>query len=52
MKRVLPWSVRWARRASTRDFYPGLAALVSLVQNNVFPHHSLFHVCVPIALGR
>ncbi len=29
---VLPWLVRWALRASTRDFYPALAALVSPVQ--------------------
>jgi hypothetical protein len=34
MKRVLPWLVGWlAGRAGTRDFYPALAALVSLVQN-------------------
>jgi hypothetical protein len=38
MKRVLPWLVRWARRASTRDFCPTLAALeVDKVQNILFP---------------
>ncbi len=31
MKGVLPWLVRWARRAGTRDFYPGLDALISPV---------------------
>jgi hypothetical protein len=29
---VLPWLVRWARSAGTRNFYPALAAQVSLVQ--------------------
>jgi hypothetical protein len=33
MKGVLPWLVRWARRAVTRDFNLVLAALVSPVQN-------------------
>ncbi len=33
MKGVLPLLVRWARRASTRDFFPCLAALVGSVQN-------------------
>ncbi len=33
MKGVLPWLVRWARHARTRDFCPALAALVSPVQN-------------------
>ncbi len=33
MKEVIPWLVRWARRAGTSDFYPALAALVSPVQN-------------------
>jgi hypothetical protein len=31
MKGVLPWLVRWACRAGTRDFYPVLAALVGQV---------------------
>jgi hypothetical protein len=33
MKGILPWLVRWARHAGTRDFSPALAALVSPVQN-------------------
>jgi hypothetical protein len=40
------WSVRWARRAGTRDFYPALAPLVSLVQNIFFLIHC-FNVYVP-----
>jgi hypothetical protein len=27
MKGALPWFVRWARLAGTRNFYPALAAL-------------------------
>jgi hypothetical protein len=38
MTGVLPWLIRWARRASTIDFYPALAALVSPVQIIVSPH--------------
>jgi hypothetical protein len=37
IKRVLPWLVRWACRAGTRDFSPALAALESPVQNT-FSH--------------
>ncbi len=33
-KGVLPWLVPRARRAGTKNFYPALAALVGLVQNN------------------
>ncbi len=40
IKRVLPWLVRWARRAGTRYFYPASAALISPVQN-MFPHRTL-----------
>jgi hypothetical protein len=36
MKGVIPWLVRWACRAGTRDFYPALAALVRPVQNIFF----------------
>jgi hypothetical protein len=36
MKEVIPWLVRWARRACTIDFYPASAALVSPVQNIFF----------------
>jgi hypothetical protein len=46
MKAVLPWLVRWARHAGTRDFYPALAALVSSVQN-IFPHSTLFQLLCP-----
>jgi hypothetical protein len=35
MRGVLPWLVRWACRASTRDFGSALAALVGLVENSV-----------------
>jgi hypothetical protein len=42
MKGILSWLVRWALHASTEDFYPALAALVSPVQN-------IFNLCVPIA---
>jgi hypothetical protein len=33
MKGVLPWLVRWACCAGTRNFCPALAALVGPVQN-------------------
>jgi hypothetical protein len=36
MKGVLPWLVRWARRASIIDFCPDLPALVGPVQNIFF----------------
>jgi hypothetical protein len=49
IKGVLPWLVRWARRAGTRDFYIALAALVSPVQNMFFLTVHQFNVCVPIA---
>jgi hypothetical protein len=47
MEGVLPWLVRWALRAGTRDLFPALPALVGPVQNifsspyiisNHFPH--------------
>jgi hypothetical protein len=47
MKGVLPWVVRWAHLAGTRDFYPALAALVSPVQ--YFFHPTLFHFMFTIA---
>ncbi len=34
--RVLPWLVRWARRAGTRYVCPALAALVGHIQNTFF----------------
>jgi hypothetical protein len=36
MKGVIPWLVRWAGRAGTRDFYPAVASLISPVQNMFF----------------
>ncbi len=35
-ERVLPWLVRWARRARTRDFYPALSALSGGYKNIFF----------------
>jgi hypothetical protein len=49
MKGVLPWSVRWARRAGTIDFYFALAALVRPVQNIIFLGEHFFTLLVPIA---
>jgi hypothetical protein len=48
-KEVLPWFVRWARGAGTRDFSPALAALVNLVQNIIFLPAHFFTLLVPIA---
>ncbi len=42
LKGILPWLVRWACRAGTRDFFSALSALVSSMQNIFFPHHTLF----------
>ena len=50
MKEVLPWLVRWARRAGTKDLCPVLAALVSPVQNIIFLATYYFTLIVPIAL--
>ncbi len=49
MKEVLPWLVRWACQAGTRDLYPALAALVSPVKNICFLIVHYFNLCVPIA---
>jgi hypothetical protein len=49
MKGVLPWLVRRACRAGTRDFCPALAALVGTVRNILFPQCALFISFVPIA---
>jgi hypothetical protein len=49
MKGTLPRLVRWARRDSTRDICPALAALVRPVQNIFFPPHTSFTSFVPIA---
>jgi hypothetical protein len=54
MKGVLPGLVRWARRASTIDFCPALATLVSLVQNMIFLSAHFFTLLgqSPRKLGR
>jgi hypothetical protein len=49
MKGVLPWLVRWAHRAGTRDFYPALAGLVSPVKNIYFVTVHYFNLFVTIA---
>jgi hypothetical protein len=54
MKEVLPWLVRWACRAGTRDFCSALAAEVDPVQN-IFS--SSYTISIPLAsspskLGR
>ncbi len=48
MKGVLPWLVRRALRAGTRDFFPALASLVSPVENIFFPHRTLFQFVYPM----
>jgi hypothetical protein len=50
MKGVLPWLVRWACRAGTRDFCPAFAAPVCPVQNIFFLTVHYFNFFVPIAL--
>jgi hypothetical protein len=54
MKEVLPWLVRWARRAGRRDFYPSFAFLDSQVLNNFssLDTISLFVFLLPSNLGR
>jgi hypothetical protein len=47
MKGVLPWLVRWACRSGTLDCCPGLAALVSPVQNIIFLYAHFFTFVVP-----
>jgi hypothetical protein len=47
MKGVIPWLIRWARRAGTIDFYPALAALVSPVKNIFFSHRTLLQFKCP-----
>jgi hypothetical protein len=49
MKGVLPWLVRWARRAGTGDFCSTFAALVSPVENIFFLTVHYFNYFVPIA---
>ncbi len=50
MKGVLPWLVRWASRADTRDFCSALAALVGPVQNTCFLTVHYLNSFAPIAL--
>ncbi len=49
MKGVLPWLVRWVRRAGTRDFYPALATLWSAQDKIFFLTVHYFYLYVPIA---
>jgi hypothetical protein len=37
MIKVLPWLVRWTRRAGTIDFSPAWVVLVSPILNIIFP---------------
>ncbi len=46
---ALPWLVRWAYRAGTRDFGSALTVLVDPVQNNFFLTVQYFNSFVPIA---
>ncbi len=48
LKGVFPWLVCWARRASTRNFYPALSALASPVKKTFLTVH-YFNLRVPIA---
>jgi hypothetical protein len=48
MKGVLPWLVRWACRASRRDFCPALAALARPSSKYFFPHRTYSNSFVPI----
>ncbi len=48
MKGVLPWLVRWVRRAGTRDFRAASAAVVgSQIKYFLFSHRKLFHFICP-----
>jgi hypothetical protein len=49
MRGVLPWLVRWACFAGTRDLCSALAALIGLVQNIFFLTVHFFNFFVPIA---
>jgi hypothetical protein len=46
MKGVIPWLVRWACHAGTRDFCPAPAALIGPVQN-IFP--SPYTISLPLS---
>ncbi len=45
VKGVLPWLVRWARRAGTMDFFPALSSLV-IPEQNIFyePERPFIHL--------
>jgi hypothetical protein len=47
-KGVLPCLIRWACRASTRDFCSALAAIVGPVQNIFFLTEQYFNCFVPV----
>jgi hypothetical protein len=50
MQGVLPWLVRWACRAGTRDFYSALAALVGPVQNIFSPPYTIpYTISMPLS---
>jgi hypothetical protein len=49
MKGVLPWLVRRACRAGTRDLHSALAALIDPVQKILFSSPYYFNSFVPIA---
>jgi hypothetical protein len=49
LKGVLPWVVRWACRAGTRNFCPIWAALVGPVQNIFFLSVHYFNLFFPVA---
>jgi hypothetical protein len=59
MKGVLPWLVRWAYCANTRDFCPAMAAKSAQLKK-IFPYHTLFQFICPhrtatwqaVVLGR
>jgi|688.fasta_scaffold329747_1 hypothetical protein len=48
MQGLLPWLVRWACRAGTRDFCPSKTALVGPVQNIFFLAVHYFNPFGPI----
>ncbi len=48
MKGLLPWLVRWASRAGTRDFCSSMTALVGPIQNIFFLAVYYFNAFVPI----
>jgi hypothetical protein len=43
------WMIHWARRAGTRDFYPGFASLVCPVQNMFSSPYTISIYVAPFA---